>query len=100
MNELEAIAGTKLEPYEGRTYARCVPSFPPLYFQMDGKWVEVAVKDYVIDVSRLSDGSICLIQVKRTSAPFNIFGMPLFVDYTTVFDDTASTVSFEPTNGS
>ena len=67
---------------------------------MDGKWLEVDTNDYVIDVSRLSDGSICLVQVKRTSAPFNIFGMPLFVGYTSVFDDGASAVSFEPSSGS
>ena len=99
MDVLEEVAGTRLEPYEGRTYARCVNSFPPIFFQMGGHWVELAVKDYVIDVSRQQDGSICLIQVMRTNAPFNIYGMPLFVDYTTVFDDEASTVSFKPTSG-
>ena len=96
MNELENVAGTRLEQYEGRTYARCVTTFPTLYFQMDGKWLEVSTSDYVIDVSKLSDGSICLVQIKKTSAPFNIFGMPLFIDYTTKFDDDASTVKFEP----
>ena len=100
MDVLEEVAGTRLEPHEGRTYARCVNSFPPLYFQMSGHWIELAVKDYVIDVSRLQDGSICLIQVMRTDAPFNIYGMPLFVDYTTAFDDEASTISFKSTNGS
>lgn len=67
---------------------------------MSGKWIEVAAKDYVLDVSRSQDGSICLIQVMKTTAPFNIFGMPFFIDYTTVFDDDASEVSFEPTEGS
>lgn len=100
MSELQAIAGTELQPYEGRTYARCVPSFPDLYFQVNGKWLQVAVKDYVIDVSRNSDGSICLIQVMQTSTPFNILGMPLFIDYQAVFDDKASTVSFDPIKGS
>lgn len=32
LSELQAIAGTALQPDEGRLYARCVPSFPNLYF--------------------------------------------------------------------
>ena len=54
---------------------------------MDGTWLEVAAKEYVIDVSKAQDRSICLIQIQATTLPFNILGMPLFVDYTTSFYD-------------
>ena len=35
-----------------------------------------------------------------TTAPFHIFGMPLFVDYVTTFDDKAETVTFVLSAGS
>ena len=99
MEKLEKKALTKLEPYKGRTYARCVP-FPSLFFLVDGQWLEVVERDYVLDVSRAEDGSICLIQILPTNAPFHVFGMPLFVDYTVEFDDDNMQVAFNLSSSS
>ena len=62
MEKLEKKTKTKFEQRQGRFYARCLNViFPSLFFLVDGQWLEVAEKDYVLDVSKAGDGSICLI---------------------------------------
>ena len=100
MEKLNEIAEVTFSVFEGQIYAECSEQFPSIFFLIDGYYVEVAAKDYVIDVSEDKDRSICLIQISKTDSPFLIIGMPLFVDYTTVFDDIESFVIFLPTEGS
>ena len=57
IEQLELAAGTKFETHEGRMYSRCLPNFPSLFFLMNGispygAYLEVAAKEYVVDVSR------------------------------------------------
>ena len=100
VDELARVAKEKLFAYNSRLYSRCSNNFPSIFFLISGIYIEVAPKDYISDVSREKDGSVCLIHFQPSDSPFLIFGMPLFVDYTTVFDDQASIVGFKPTVGS
>jgi len=100
IEELAKVAKSTFQSHNGRLYTLCSNEFPSIYFLIDGIYLEVAKKDYVVDVSQQQDGSICLVQIAATDSPFLILGMPLFVDYTTVFDDLESTVDFWPTKGS
>ena len=63
MEELARVSNIEIKPFEGRTYVRCGDNFPSIFFLMDGAWLEVAAKEYVIDVSQAQDRSICLIQI-------------------------------------
>ena len=63
MEELARVSNIEIKPFEGRTYVKCGDSFPSIFFLMDGSWLEVAAKEYVIDVSKAQDRSICLIQI-------------------------------------
>ena len=51
MEELARVSNIEIKPFEGRTYVRCGDNFPSIFFLMDGAWLEVAAKEYVIDVS-------------------------------------------------
>jgi len=97
IEELEVAANTEIERYKGRLYSRCLTDFPSLFFLSNNTYLEMAAKDYMIDVSKANDGSICLLQITPTTLPFLIFGMPLFVDYTSTFDNEARKVFLVPT---
>ena len=99
MERLTEVTGAELEFYQGKTYTRCSNEFPPIFFLFYNKWVEVASKDYVVDVSRNQDDSICLVKFVPTSSPFLIFGTPFFTDYITKFDDEKGLVTFLPAEG-
>ena len=52
IEKLEEAAAIGFETHKGRLYTKCRENFPSLFFLIDGHFIEIAAKDYVIDVSR------------------------------------------------
>ena len=63
-------------------------------------WIEVRPDEYVLDVSKEKDGSICILAVNKNSEAFNIFGFPVLQDYYSVFDMEEGRIGFAATPGS
>ena len=78
----------------GMIYTDCDQDYPNLYFMFDGRWIEVASKDYVIEVDQGS--TQCVFFIVSADLPMNILGMPIFVDYYTVHDPKEGTIGFAP----
>ena len=82
-------------------YVPCGLAYPDLHFLFDRTWLQVLPSDYVKDVSDTQDGSQCLMLITRgQDLPFLVMGLPLFVGYYTVHDDTKSRLGFVPHLGS
>lgn len=73
---------------------KCMLELPPLFFQIDGKWIEVSPKDYLYDFN--GRGIDCMLFIMPANIGMNILGMPLHVDYYTVHDPESGTVSWAP----
>ena len=48
---------------------------------MEGKYLQVRPEDYVKDVSAAQDKSLCKVHIRPLDAPFNILGLPIYMDY-------------------
>jgi len=89
--------------YESRSQVvvtECTANWPSIFFLMDRRWIEVAPKDYVFDVSQGQDGSQCILFFMPAGIPMNILGMPLFVDYYTIHDPITGEVGWAPHSAS
>jgi len=40
----------------------------------NGTWIEILPEDYIVDVSRNGDGSVCMFQILQLDYEFFIFG--------------------------
>ena len=67
---------------------------PDLHFMFDKKWLTVKRDDYQVDVSESQDGSLCLLKIKESENPFLVMGLPLYVDYYAVHDDSEGFMAF------
>ena len=93
------MSGDEYELSKGYVVSKCYNDFPNLYFNFNHEWIAVEPKDYVIDVSDSQDRSICVLLLSQGEAPFLIMGLPLYMDYYTVHDDTNNRIGFAPRSG-
>ena len=63
-------------------------------------WVEVRPEEYVLDVSEGSDRSLCIFAISKNSEDFNILGLPLLMDYYSIFNMEEGTIGFAPHSAS
>lgn len=80
----------------GYVLTRCYDDFPTLYFMFDNKWITIKPHEYVVDISESQDRSMCVLLMSQGSNDLFIFGLPLFMDYYTVHDDTNGKMGFVP----
>ena len=92
----EYIGTTAYDYTDGIVTSQCFSNFPDLWFLFSNKWIRVASKDYVVDVSANQDNSICQLLIIPSATPLHILGMPLFIDYYTVHDMDEGTIGFVP----
>lgn len=62
---------------KGRPVATCSGKYKDVYILTEGLWLQVAKADYTVE---LSNGN-CGFRFVSIDAPFNIIGMPVFIDY-------------------
>jgi len=79
---------------DGYLMSQCTDNWPSIFFNMEGKYLEVAAKDYVKDVSAAQDKSLCKVFIRPLDAPFNIMGLPIYMDYYVTHGN--DTMSFTP----
>ena len=66
----------------GKPYTNCGNDLPNLYFDFDGKTLQVRAEDYVEpDWNGGTFGVLCRLRISPLDAPFNIFGVPLYLGY-------------------
>ena len=70
---------------------------PPLFFQIDGKWIEARAVDYMYEYN--NDGN-CILFIMPANMAMNILGMPLHVDYYSVHNPVNGTVGWAPHSNS
>ena len=71
----------------------CDASYPSLFFMFDGSWIEVSPEHYLF---QKEDGEECTVLIMPVESPTIMLGMPLFIDYYTVFNPESATISFAP----
>ena len=71
---------------------------PSLFFQFDKKWIEVVPKNYVKDT--VGDNVTCTLFISAIDEPTNVLGLPLMMDYYTMFDAEKGTIQFAPHSSS
>lgn len=84
------------EVNSGYVLTRCYTDFPTIYFMFDNKWITIEPHEYLVDISDQKDGSICVLLMAQGDADLFVMGLPLFMDYYTVHDDTKGRLGFVP----
>ena len=79
---------------QGIVITKCRYKLPPIFFYIDGKWIETRPEDYLYDFA--GNGVSCMLFITPASTGMNILGMPLHVDYYTVHDPSTGKVSWAP----
>jgi len=92
----EYLGGGNYKISNGVVQTQCYNGFPSLFFMFSGKWIEVNPKDYVLDISKKQDRSLCMLLILPSNTPMHVIGMPLMVDYYTVHDMDSGTIGFAP----
>ena len=75
--QLYEITGLEIVIVNGKVKAACATSYPDLYFQLNGYWLQVKPADYI----REEDSNVCSLKIMPINAPFNIMGMPAYIGY-------------------
>ena len=75
------------------TYAQCDANYPNLYFMVEGFWIQIPREEYL---TVLDDDLTCRLQIQQIDTPFNILGMPFFMDYYISHDNDLGSMSFAP----
>ena len=90
------IDGDEYEVASGYVVTKCYEDFPTIQFLLGSKWVTIDADEYVVDISDNQDRSICVLLLSQGDADFFVMGLPLFMDYYTVHDDTNGQIGFVP----
>lgn len=75
-------------------FTPCESKLKPLFFQIDGAWVEARAEDYMYEYP--GGPYSCLLFIMPANMAMNILGMPAHVDYYTVHDPVKGTVDWAP----
>ena len=90
------MAGNEHELTYGYVMSKCYNDFPVLHFLFDRKWLAVHPQDYVVDVSEKKDRSLCVLLLSPGTHPFLVMGMPLYMNYYAVHEDSNERIGFAP----
>ena len=92
---------TEIEVVDGIPTVSCATRVD-LYFLMQGQWLQVRGDDLIREVKVTNSTKACQLKLRSIDAPFNIMGLPIFMDYyvTHNFGNETSSMSFTPFKGS
>lgn len=97
ITELFAKAsGSSYKIEQGEVLSKCDYEYPNLYFMVGDYWLEVRPSEYVLDVSKENNNSVCLLAINKNLEPFNIYGIPLLQEYYSIFDKNNGKIGFAP----
>ena len=71
----------------------CDAEYPSLFFMFENNWIEVKPENYVY---REQDDLMCTFLIMPVDSPTNMLGMPLLMDYYTVFDQKQDRIGWAP----
>ena len=80
-----------------RVITECDVEYPNLFFMFENHWIEVSAENYVYHEQ---DDLLCTFLIMPVDLPTNMFGMPMFMDYYTVFDQKQDSIGWAPYYGS
>ena len=95
-----SMGGDEYELADGYVISKCYEDFPIVYFLFNDKWLAVDPADYVVDISERQDRSMCVLLLSQSDAAFFIMGLPVYMDYYTVHNDSDNRIGFVPRAGS
>ena len=90
------MAENEHELAQGYVMSKCYNDFPMLHFLFDQRWISVHQTDYVIDVSEAKDRSLCVLLLSPGNHPFIVMGMPVYMNYYAVHEDSYDRIGFAP----
>ena len=76
-----------------RVVTECDADYPSLFFMFENNWIEVSPENYVY---REQDDLLCTFLIMPVDSPTNMLGMPLLMDYYTVFDQKQDRIGWAP----
>ena len=95
VNELFARApGVEWYYKKSNLYTSCDADMPQLFFMVDNHWLEVSPKDYMFQTDPVENE--CILFLLPTTLPYNVLGMPIFVDYYSVHEPEPGRISWAP----
>lgn len=75
---MEAAGVSDYSNTDGQLLAKCTSNFPNLYFLVNGNWLTVLPDHYKVETS---GNNMCRLKFAGIDAGFNIYGLPIFMDY-------------------
>jgi len=78
--DVHGVDSDKYEATNSTVTSECTGTgdYKSIYFLMGGQWLEVRPEDYV---NFDKNANLCKFLFKGIDAPFNIVGLPLYIDY-------------------
>ena len=76
-----------------RVLTECAADYPSLFFMFENNWIEVSPDNYVYHEQ---DDLLCTFLLMPVDSPTNMLGMPLLMDYYTVFDQNLDQIGWAP----
>ncbi len=76
--------------------SQTIVNLVPVSFMFNNYWMTLDPEDYLLDVSRASDGSALLIMFLQNSYEFYIFGQPIMQNYYMTFSMENTTMTVIP----
>ena len=95
---LEALGNPKYVQQSGMIIvdSQTIVNLVPVSFMFNNYWMTLDPEDYLLDVSRASDGSALLIMFLQNSYEFYIFGQPIMQNYYMTFSMENTTMTVIP----
>ena len=95
INEIFARMGNITWKYTSdfRVVTECDADYPSLFFMFENNWIEVSPDNYVYHEQ---DDLMCTFLIMPVDSPTNMLGMPLLMDYYTVFDQKHDRIGWAP----
>ena len=90
------MSDREFELKDGYVVSKCYEDFPEIHFLFGDHWVSVYSDEYVVDISEKQDRSICALLFGQGDQPFLVMGLPTYMDYYTVHDETNNQIGFVP----
>lgn len=78
---VEKNGDMEFEMSGGDVMTECRTDFPDISLDVDSSLIKINSEDYLQDVSDAQDGSLCKMLIKPINAPFNVVGIPAYLDY-------------------
>ena len=76
-----------------RVITECNANYPSIYFMFDNLWIETSPQDYLYTDKMMNN---CNFLIMPVDLPYNLLGMPIFIDYYTVFEPQSDTIGWAP----